>query len=162
MYSPAALTDLHERTHRSLGRLLEHCASLPVDLWMCPLEGFAYSTVAGQLQHVLEAESYWLGVLQGNPDPAGLDDPAPDPAGMQALAERTRLATRTWLDGVAEDVLNRDAIFATWGGRQRELKPAHVILRVVTHGFHHAGQVQAMCRIMGPPVVALDFPLGSL
>lgn len=162
MYTPAALVDLHDRTHRSFGRLLEHCCSLPGDVWLRPLEGFAYSTVAGQLQHVLEAEAYWLGVLQGNPDPGSLDAPAPDAAGMLELAGRTRQATRTWLDGVGSGELEREGVYATWGGRQRELKPAHVILRVVTHCFHHMGQVQAMCRIMEHPVVALDFPLGPL
>ena len=160
MYTSTALTDLHERTHRSFGRLLEHCTSMPSDRWLHPLEGFAYSTVAEQLQHVLEAEAYWLGVLQGNPDPA--DVPVPDPAGMRVLAARTRQATRTWLAGIDDLVLNHLAVYATWGGRQRELEPAHVILRVVTHCFHHMGQVQAMCRIMGHPVAALDFPLGPL
>jgi len=57
--------------------------------------------------------------------------------------------------------LNTRRKMATWGGKELELVPAHVILRTQTHIFQHQGQVAAMCRLLGRPIpTGLDFPLG--
>ena len=46
-------------------------------------------------------------------------------------------------------------------GETRGLRPADVILRIVTHIFNHQGQILAMCRTMGKPNdrIDLDYPL---
>ncbi|XOV75413.1 MAG: DinB family protein [Phycisphaerales bacterium] len=50
--------------------------------------------------------------------------------------------------------------FVVWGGAQRPLVPAQVILRTQTHIYHHMGQVTAMCRLLGHPTPpGMDFPL---
>lgn len=47
----------------------------------------------------------------------------------------------------------------TWGNREKTLAPQHVVLRVLTHVFHHQGQLAAMCRLLGRPCEGLDYPL---
>ena len=46
-------------------------------------------------------------------------------------------------------------------GETRLLRPADVILRVVTHIFNHQGQILAMCRALGKPneTIDLDYPI---
>ena len=46
-------------------------------------------------------------------------------------------------------------------GQTRLLRPADVIMRVVTHIFNHQGQVLAMCRSMEKPndTIDLDYPV---
>jgi len=46
-------------------------------------------------------------------------------------------------------------------GQTRLLRPADVIMRIVTHIFSHQGQVLAMCRSIGKPndTYDLDYSL---
>ena len=46
-------------------------------------------------------------------------------------------------------------------GQTRVLRPADVIMRVVTHVFNHQGQVLAMCRALGKPndTHDVDYPV---
>jgi len=48
----------------------------------------------------------------------------------------------------------------TWGDRDVDLMPAHVVLRTQTHAFQHQGQIAAMARLLGRPILpGLDFPI---
>ena len=49
-------------------------------------------------------------------------------------------------------------------GETRVLRPADVILRIVTHVFNHEGQILAMCRTLGKPneTVDLDYPVDTV
>jgi uncharacterized damage-inducible protein DinB len=41
-----------------------------------------------------------------------------------------------------------------WGGELRS--PAFIVLHVITHAFHHKGQIVAMLRIQGYPAPDTD------
>ena len=56
---------------------------------------------------------------------------------------------RAYLSGASVEELNTAREMLCWPGKLRQLAPAHVITRVITHVFHHQGQVLAMLRIMG-------------
>ena len=158
-YSAAALCDLHARTHQSLTRLLAHCETLPPAAIDRGLEGFGYPSVRLQLHHVIGAEQYWIGVLQGRVE-AEMDDAAyPSIAALAAYREHVFAATREYLESASERELNTPRPMVTWGGREQVLMPARVVLRTQTHVFQHQGQVVAMCRLLGSPVGGLDFPI---
>ena len=36
---------------------------------------------------------------------------------------------------------------------------AHVFMRTLTHIYHHQGQIVAMCRLLGKPAAAMDYPI---
>ena len=86
-----------------------------------------------------------------------------DCASMEVLLnekERVRLATRAYLDSLSDAELNRTLIARPreW---VRELKsPAFILLHVVTHTFHHKGQVVAMLRTLGYPAPDTDLQRG--
>jgi uncharacterized damage-inducible protein DinB len=154
------LLDVHRRTHASLARLLDHCAGFSDEELHRDLEGFGYSNVLLQLHHVLGAERYWIGVLQGR---MLVDEPPEERASigaLRALRERVAEATAAFLRGASEPELRAPRDVTTWGGRRTAVTPWHVLLRTQTHVFQHQGQVAAMCRLLGRPVpTGLDFPL---
>ena len=160
MHTAAALIDLHERTQRSFQGLLDHCAGMAAEELDRELEGFGYATIRLQLQHMISAEQYWVGVLRGE---MLVEEDALDAASIEALQgfrRRVAEATRVYLTDVSDAQLNARCQRATWGGKQVQLVPAHVVLRTQTHIFQHQGQITAMARLLGRPAPAgLDFPL---
>ena len=161
MHTADAMRDLHARTHASLGKLLDHCAGFSGEELRRELEGFGYPTVLRQLHHVVGAEAYWVGVLQGQMLVDELEADMASVDALRAFRERTVAATVAYLRSASEAELNTRRPMTTWGGRRADLVPAHVLLRTQTHVFQHQGQVAAMCRLLGRPVPpGLDFPLG--
>ena len=159
MYTAIALLDVHERTHRSLANLLDHCAGFTdADLGR-ELGGFGYPTILLQLQHVIGAEQYWVGVLHGE---MLTDEDEADRASVAALTafrERVAATTDAYLRAATDEQLNTAREMTTWGDKKVALVPARVVLRTQTHAYQHQGQVSAMCRLLGRPVPSgLDFP----
>jgi len=159
MYTAEALLDLHERAHRNLRALLEHCRTLEAGELNRELPGFGYATVRLQLHHMIGAEEYWVGVLNGIVQVDDNDADFPTVEALAAWRELVFAATEAWLRRVDPAALNTARPHQTWGGRERTMVPAHVILRTQTHLYHHQGQVTAMCRLLGKPIGGLDFPL---
>jgi len=75
---------------------------------------------------------------------------------LRASKDRIREATRTYLGDLTEEQLNTTlaARPADWGGELRP--PAFILLHVITHAFHHKGQIVAMLRILGYPAPDTD------
>ena len=160
MYTPEALLDLHARAHRSLRGIIRHCAELDAAAIDQELRGFGYPTVRLQLNHVIGAEEYWFGVLRGAFRAEEDAHLYPTIEAIECFRERVAAESVEYLRDTRTPDLNAARTMRTWGGRERSLIPAHVVLRTQTHIFHHQGQVSAMCRLLGEPVPAgLDFPL---
>jgi uncharacterized damage-inducible protein DinB len=81
---------------------------------------------------------------------------------LRAYRARVADATVAYLDAASYEECNTPRTMTTWGGKEVDLVPAHVLLRTQTHVFQHQGQIAAMCRLLGRPIPAgLDFPLRS-
>jgi uncharacterized damage-inducible protein DinB len=161
MYNAETLLDVHARAHESLRRLIVFCGNLTDDELRRPLTGFGFSTVLAQLEHTIGAEVYWQTVVtRGYTEEATLPS-VQDVAAMEAFRRRTAFATRSYLERASETELNSPREMISDPGRTRLLRPADVIMRVVTHIFNHQGQVLAMCRTIGKPNAAhdLDYPV---
>jgi uncharacterized damage-inducible protein DinB len=160
MYTSDALLDLHRRTHQTLLKLLDHCAGFSEDELSREVEGFGYSTLRVQLHHMIGAEEYWIGVIRGL---MLTEDREEDMGSMQAIREyRERVAgvTTGYLRGASSEELNTRRKMTTWGGHERELMPALIVLRTQTHIIDHTGQVAPMCRHLGRAIPqGIDFPL---
>lgn len=157
MSTASLLLDMHARTHACLVRTLDHLAGLDPALLDREAGGFAYPTLHGQLHHVIGAEEYWVGVLEGDVRIGTEPEDVAGAAGLAAYRDRVAAVTAAHL----RDAPDLDAVrtVTTWRGEPLAVAPRHVVLRVLTHAHHHLGQVQAMLRGMGHPLGALDFPL---
>jgi uncharacterized damage-inducible protein DinB len=161
MYNPGTLLDVHTRAHESLRRLIVFCGNLTEEELRRPLAGFGFPTVLGQLEHTIGAEVYWQTVVTwGYTEEATLPT-LRDLAAIEAFRRQTASATRTYLERASDAELNSPREMISDPGETRLLRPADVIMRIVTHIFNHQGQVLAMCRSIGKPNdhVDLDYPV---
>ena len=159
MHTAESLLDIHERSHRNVRGLIEHCGQLTAEELSRNMEGFGYPAVRLQIHHAIGAEKYWVSVLEGY---MNADENEADYQNVDTL-ERYRRAvfgvTEKYLRGASIEALNTAQTMTTWGNRQRLLIPAQVILRTQVHYYHHQGQVLAMCRLLGKPGSGLDYPI---
>ena len=157
-YTSEVLTDIYERSHSCLIKLMEHCRGLTSDELHREIEGFGYKSVRLQLQHEMEAERYWVGVLQGKMLLDEDETPVIPFETLEKLRRDVYDKTRDYLRGASIADLNTARPMMTWRG-ERTLVPAHIILRISVHLFHHQGQILAMCRLMGKPGEGFDYPI---
>jgi len=124
------------------------------------LEGFGYATVRQQLHHAIGAERYWITVVRGCMDAGEDEADAVSVDVLESFRQSVGEATREYLRETSDEELNAPRKMTTWGGHEKMLAPAHVILRTQTHLFHHMGQLTAMCRLLGHPIPpGMDFPI---
>ena len=159
MHTAEALLDLHERAHSSLQRLLAHCRQLSAEELDRELAGFGYPSVRLQLHHMIGGEEYWIGVLEGLILVDDNDSDYPTVESLEAYRRRVFSATEKYLRAASVEELNTARRMMTWGNKERPLIPAHVFMRTLTHIYHHQGQIVAMCRLLGKPAAAMDYPI---
>ncbi|HEU5400959.1 MAG TPA: DinB family protein [Terriglobales bacterium] len=156
MFSKTGLIELHATMHERLDLLLRHVATVPGELHHQAIPGFGHPSVWKQLVHILTCEEGWVHDLQSkNFDGWSEEDCLKMPA-LLTHRDRIREATRTYLGSLTEDQLNTTLATrpADWGGELRS--PAFILLHVITHAFHHKGQIVAMLRILGYPAPDTD------
>ena len=137
------------------------CGTLTIDELLRPLPGFGFPSILRQLEHTIGAEVYWQIVVTRGYSEETTMPPLPDLAAMEAFRDETARVTRAYLQGATETELNTPRSMISDPGETRLLRPADVVVRVVTHIFNHQGQVLAMCRSMGKPndSIDLDYPI---
>lgn len=161
MNEPESLLDFHRRCHQSFAKLLDHCGSLTETELHRKLEGFGYPTIQLQVHHVIAAERYWLGVLQGRMDVDEDEDLYPDVAKLKRFREDVANECERYLRESSSAELNQPRDMITWGNKKKRLVPAQVIIRTQAHIYHHQGQILAMCRLLGKPANGFDYPIES-
>jgi uncharacterized damage-inducible protein DinB len=156
MFTKAGITELHGAMHQLLDLLLRHVATVPDDLQHNPIPGFGHSSIWKQLVHILTCEEGWVHDLQDKTFACWREEDCPTMTALLAAKARISEATRTYLNHLSEEQLNTTLPKrpVDWGGELRS--PAFILLHVITHAFHHKGQVVAMLRILGYPAPDTD------
>jgi uncharacterized damage-inducible protein DinB len=160
MFTKSGITELHSATHESLAILLGHAAKVPDALLRQSLAGFGFPTVWRQLVHILTVEEGWVHDLQSKPFDGWFEEDCPTIDALRAAKERIRDETRTYIANLSEAQLNATLPVRPegWFGDLRS--PAFILLHVITHTFHHKGQVVAMLRLLGHPAPDTDLQRG--
>jgi uncharacterized damage-inducible protein DinB len=156
MFTKSGMTELHITTHERLDLLLRHVATVPDELTRKPIAGFGHPSIWEQLVHILTCEEGWVHDLQNKAFAGWQEEDCPTMAALLAAKHRIREETLVYLASLSEDQLNAtlNERPADWGGELRS--PAFILLHVITHAFHHKGQVVAMLRIVGYPAPDTD------
>jgi len=156
MFTKAGITELHVAMHERLDLLLLHVATVPDELRHKPISGFGHQSIWKQLVHILTCEEGWVHDLRNRAFADWSEGDCPTLAALLAAKERVREATRTYLDDLTEEQLNTTLADrpVDWHGELRS--PAFIVLHVITHTFHHKGQIVAMLRILGYPAPDTD------
>ena len=156
MFTKAGIAEFHGAMHERLDLLLGHVATVPDSLLHRPIPGFGRSSIWKQLVHILTCEEGWVHDLQDRRFAGWHEKDCPTMTAMRAAKGRISEATRTYLNDLSEEQLNATLAKrpVDWGGELRS--PAFILLHVITHAFHHKGQIVAMLRILGYPAPDTD------
>jgi uncharacterized damage-inducible protein DinB len=156
VFTKAGIIELHDVMHQRLDLLLCHVATVPDNLPHNPISGFGHPSIWKQLVHILTCEEGWVHDLQNKAFAAWREEDCPTMAALEAAKDRIREATRTYVGALTEEQLNTTLTQrpVDWGGELRS--PGFILLHVITHAFHHKGQVVAMLRILGYPAPDTD------
>jgi len=156
MFTKSGIIELHATLHERLDLLLRHVATVPDDLHHKQISGFGHPSIWKQLVHILTCEEGWVHDLQNQTFAGWHEEDCPTMADLLAAKDRIRKATGIYVGDLTEEQLNTTLAKrpVDWGGELRS--PAFILLHVITHAFHHKGQVVAMLRILGYPATDTD------
>jgi len=156
LFTIAGVQSFHGWTHDRTRQLIQHAGTLPPALFVAPLEGFARATVRDQLLHVLTCEDNWIRRIQHVPLSEWRPEEFTAAASLGAARPRVMAATLRYLDGLSETQFNTpiERLPEEWIGPARS--PAFILHHILTHAFHHKGQIVAMFRILGYPAPDTD------
>jgi uncharacterized damage-inducible protein DinB len=156
MFNKAGIIQFHAAMHERLDLLLGHIATVPDEFHHRPVSGFGHSSIRKQLVHILTCEEGWVHDLQNKSFAGWHQEDCPTMTELLRAKERIREATQIYVGGLTEGQLNATLAQrpADWGGELRS--PAFILLHVITHAFHHKGQVVAMLRIHAYPAPDTD------
>ncbi|HTB97556.1 MAG TPA: DinB family protein [Terracidiphilus sp.] len=156
MFTIAGIRQLHRWTHSSLGLVLDHLASLPAGDYTREVAGFGFPTLRAQVVHILNCEGFWVHTLQQSPFTD--EDQAKRPAVSDARELESKVCANTlaYLSGLTDEQLNTETELHFPDGDITTRTPALILHHMLTHAFHHKGQIVAMCRILGHPAPDTD------
>jgi uncharacterized damage-inducible protein DinB len=159
MFAKSGIIELHAVIHDRLDLLLSHVATVPDDLCRKEISGFGQPSIRKQLVHILNCEEFWTHSLQNKAFADWPEEDFPTMTDLHGAKDRTRKATQAYLDDLTEEQLNTTLAKrpVDWGGELRS--PAYILLHVITHAFHHKGQIVAMLRIVGCPAPDTDMQI---
>jgi uncharacterized damage-inducible protein DinB len=156
MFTLDGIRQLHTWTHLCLDRALDHLATIPADAYVKDVPGFGSPNLRAQVIHNLNCEAFWIHTLQGLPYTD--EEPARFPTVADARTFESRVTAQTldYLSRLTEQQLNTPTALHFPGGDTATRTPALILHHMLTHAFHHKGQIVAMCRILGHPAPDTD------
>ena len=155
-FTPEGVQKLHSWTHASLNLLLDHLSKIPSRGYLEELPNFGFPSLRNQVIHIFNCEGFWVHTLQ---ELRYVDrNPAEFPAVTDARLFQQQVSRRTldYLSTLTDQRLNSDTELHFPDGDAAVRTPALVLHHVLTHAFHHKGQIVAMCRALGHPAPDTD------
>jgi uncharacterized damage-inducible protein DinB len=147
---------LHSWTHSSLTLVLDHLATIPEGDYAKEVSGFGFPTLRAQILHIFNCEGFWIHTLRGTRFEN--EEPANWPLVPDAIVLQRRVSANTlaYLSGLSDEQLNADTELSFSDGDKAVRTPALVLHHILTHAFHHKGQIVSMCRTLGHPAPDTD------
>jgi uncharacterized damage-inducible protein DinB len=156
LFTLAGIRKFHNWTHASLTLLLDHLSTIAAGDYAKEVPGFGFPSIRAQVVHILNCEGFWIHTLQAFPfvdqDPAAW----PTVSDARVLQREVSLNTVNYLSDLSEQHLNAGIELHFSDGDTAVRTPALILHHVLTHAFHHKGQVVSMCRILGYPAPDTD------
>jgi uncharacterized damage-inducible protein DinB len=146
----------HGWTHASLSLVLDHLSTMPASDYVAEISGFGFRTLREQAIHIFNCEGFWLHTLQGLRYESRPVEKYPVLADVRRLQKEVSQSTHAYLSTLTDQQLNADTELHFSDGDVAVRTPALVLHHVLTHAFHHKGQIVAMCRALGHPTPDTD------
>ena len=156
MFTVDGIRKFHSWTHSSLTVVLDHLSTIPASDYAREVPGFGFPTLREQVIHIFNCEGFWVHALQGltyrDRNPASCSSVADARLLQREIGEQTL----AYLAGLTDQQISSDTELLYPDGELAVRTPAFMIHHVLTHTFHHKGQIVAMCRVLGHPAPDTD------
>jgi uncharacterized damage-inducible protein DinB len=160
MFTKDGILALHGWTHECLDLVYTHAAALTPSQFVEEIPGFGSASVRDQLLHIIACERGWVRGLQNLPRTRWSGTDFPTAASLEEARQRVKADTIAYLERLPDEQLNRDLTERPEGWNWPLRSPAFILHHVLTHAFHHKGQVVAMFRLLGCPAPDTDLQRG--
>lgn len=161
MFTSEVLLEIHRRTHCNFRAYLAHARTLDREALNREMPEFGGASVRLQLHHAINGERFWIGVLEGTLDVEEEPSLHTTIASLEGYRERAFAATEDYLTRASVDELNTPRPMTTDPGERHVLHPGHVVMRIITHTYHHQGQIATMFRVIGNPSPGFNYPIAT-
>jgi uncharacterized damage-inducible protein DinB len=156
MFTLDGVRKFHGWTHASLNLVLDHLSAMPADDYVTEVSGFGFPTLRQQAIHIFNCEAFWVHTLQGSWYTDRTVEDCPDLADVRRLQTEVSQSTHAYLSALSNQQLNANTELHFSDGDVAVRTPALILHHVLTHAFHHKGQIVAMCRVLGRPARDTD------
>jgi uncharacterized damage-inducible protein DinB len=156
MFTLAGIRKFHSWTHASIALVLDHLSTLPAAAYSQELPGFGFSNLREQIVHVFNCELFWIHTLQSSSFTDWKPADLPAVSDARELQRQVMEQTLAYLSHLTEEQLNTTTKLHFSDGDTATRTPALVLHHLLTHAFHHKGQIVAMCRLLGHPASDTD------
>ena len=156
MFNLEGVHKFHGWTHASLTLVLDHLATIPASDYGKELPNFGFPTLRNQVIHIFNCEAFWIHTLQGLPYTDRNPGDLPGVADARIMQQEVSRRTQAYLSNLTDQQLNTNTELHFSDGDTAVRTPALILHHVLTHAFHHKGQIVAMCRGLGHPAPDTD------
>ncbi|HWA93791.1 MAG TPA: DinB family protein [Terracidiphilus sp.] len=156
MFTLDGMRKLHGWTHASLDLVLDHLDTLPAEDFGKAVPGFGFPTLREQVIHICNCEGFWVHLLEGKPYVAHKAAECATVADARLVQQAVIWRTRAYLARLTKEQLNSNQELRFPEGDTAVRTPALILHHMLTHAFHHKGQIVAMCRLLGHPAPDTD------
>lgn len=141
----------------SRAALLAHCATFAPADFTAPVLAFNHSSLRDLLVHVANCYRHWLGIVGlGQPRAYFKPTTMPDAAAVRHLFEEVDALTNAFLTHSEGRWQTPQPYAVPDRSETLPLMPLELFTHVVTHEFHHKGQLLSMGRHLGYAPVDTD------
>ena len=156
MFTIDGIRKLHGWTHACIGVVLDHLSTIPPEDYARQVTGFGFATLREQVIHAFNCEGFWVHTLEGSRYVDGRPAEYPAVADARRLQQSVSERTHAYLSRLTDEQLNSNTELRFPDGDVAVRTPALVLHHMLTHAFHHEGQMVAMCRLLGYPARDTD------
>ena len=149
---------LHHREHARRG-LFVFLGEFKSEVFCRPVECLAGRSIRDRLVHIIDTERFWVSLLSNRQNmPLDASEYVSAEA-VYPLSVEASDRTLAFLHTVDPSWFVRENLFPVPGGAEPPLHlvPSLAILHILTHEFHHKGQILAAARSIGIEPPDLDF-----
>lgn len=134
--------------------LLSHCAKLPQEAFVQEIPGFGRGSIRNILVHIGSTYQFWIGQFALKQQL--IFKKATDVADVEAVRlfyKEVDGLTKSFLQRFEHQLENPIVSKSFSGQKMLEISPLQLFTHVITHEFHHKGQILSMSRHLGytPP-----------
>jgi uncharacterized damage-inducible protein DinB len=156
LFTVEGMRKLHGWTHASVSLVLDHLATVPAGAYEQVVPGFGFGTLREQAIHIFNCEGLWIHSLEGMRYVDRKPEECAGVADVRVLQQEVSARTHAYLSRVTDKLLTTNVELRFPDGDVAVRTPALVLHHMLTHAFHHKGQIVAMCRVLGYPAPDTD------